>query len=66
MNYDDNHDDLDHKRSKRRNRHAKELWENKDYRIKVVTPKTRKRKNYRPTDIMNMSDEELENLNDYD
>lgn len=45
---------------KKRNPHARELWENKDFRIRVEIPKTKKRKRYRPEDILNMSEEELE------
>lgn len=52
------------KRQVNRNRHAKELWENKDYRIRVEVPKTKKRKKLRPVDILNLDIDELDNLQD--
>lgn len=49
-------------RPKRRNMEAKELWENKDFRIRVEVPKSQKRKKLRPIDILNLDIEELEDF----
>jgi hypothetical protein len=47
---------------RRRNPHAREVWENKDFRIRVEVPKSKKRKRIRPTDILNLEYEELEDF----
>jgi hypothetical protein len=49
-------------RPRNRNRHAKELWENKDFRLKVEVPKTKKRRKLRTIDILNLDEEALEDF----